>query len=94
MGQCARQKPEHLSAKLFAIRKHLGLSQFQLARMLGLEVSRGRISEYEHGTREPNLLVLLRYSEIAGVSMETIINDRIGLVRFGGMLTTRDGNRP
>ena len=90
MGQHARQKPEHLPAKLLAIRKHLGVSQSQMVRLLDFQVSlHSQFSEYEHGVREPNLVVLLRYSLIAGVNMETLVNDRIDLARFRDALQTK-----
>lgn len=77
MGQRARPRPRHLAAKLLAIRQKLGLSQSEIARLLELEVSCCRISEYEHGTREPNLLVLLRYARLSGVPLEQIVDDDI-----------------
>ena len=79
MGQRPRLKPKHLHSKLLAIRQRLGLSQSELAKLLKLKTSYSRVCEYEKGIREPNLLVLLRYSEIAGVHMETLINDRVEL---------------
>lgn len=68
--------------KLLAIRKRLGLSQSQLAKRLEFKVSYARVSEYEHGIRIPSLLVLLRYSQIAGLHMEALINDRMNLEQF------------
>jgi transcriptional regulator with XRE-family HTH domain len=52
-----RWRPQHLAAKLLAIRQHLGLSQSQLIECLDLDrvdlyLENARISEYEHGTRE------------------------------------------
>jgi transcriptional regulator with XRE-family HTH domain len=79
MGQRPRAKPEHLAAKLFAIRQRLGLSQSQMAKVLEFKVSYSRVSECESGVREPNLLVLLSYARIAGVHMETLVNDRVEL---------------
>jgi transcriptional regulator with XRE-family HTH domain len=79
VGTKPRSKPKYLAAKLFAIRQRLGLSQAQLARQLKFKVSCARVSEYETGFREPNLLVLLRYSELAGVNMETLVNDKVKL---------------
>jgi len=38
------------------------------------------ISGYELGQREPPLLVLLRYARIAGVSMETLVDDKMKLL--------------
>lgn len=78
----ARPRPKHLAAKLLAIRQHLQLSESQLAKRLELKLSPCRISKYEHAAKEPNLMVLLRYSEIAGVHMETLVNDQIDLTRF------------
>ena len=79
MGQRPRRKPKKLAAKLFAIRQRLGLTQTQMAKLLNVHVSNARISEYESGIREPNLLVLLRYSEVAGLHMEPIANDKVEL---------------
>ena len=79
MGQRPRARPKYLGPKLLTIRRRLGLSQSQMARLLKFKTSYARVSEYESGTREPNLLVLLRYSEIAGVHLETLIDDRLKL---------------
>ena len=67
----------------------LGLSQSELARRLEFKVSYARVSEYEHGVRLPSLLVLLRYSQIASVHMETIVNDRVDLEQFQDELEFR-----
>lgn len=79
MGARPRPKPERLSAKLRQIRARLRLSQSQIARRLDDEMSPARISEYEHGTREPSLLTLLAYARVARVAMETIVDDRVNL---------------
>lgn len=50
-----------------------------MAEHIGLNVSPARVCEYESGTREPNLAVLLRYSEIAGLHMEVLANDNLKL---------------
>ena len=50
-----------------------------MANRIGFNLSPARICEYESGIREPNLLVLLRYSEVAGLHMETIVNDKVKL---------------
>lgn len=68
-------RPTRLPGKLRAIRTRLGLSQSQLTKRLEFSVSSARISEYEHGVRIPSLLVLLRYAQIAGVHMETLVDD-------------------
>jgi len=81
MGRKARMKPEHLSDKLLNIRTALGLSQSELLRRLGLEESMDyrRISEFERGTTEPHLAVVLKYARIAGVHMEDIVDDELDL---------------
>ena len=79
MGQRPRPKPKKLAAKLFAIRQRLGLSQSQMAYFLKYKVNAARVSEYEKGTREPSLLVLLNYAHAANISMESLANDKIEL---------------
>lgn len=80
MGKRPRPKPKKLPAKLFAIREHFDLSQSQLVRALDCgELSSARISEYENGTREPSLLVLLRYSKLAHVTINILVDDDLKL---------------
>ncbi|MDQ3745149.1 MAG: hypothetical protein M3444_12270 [Acidobacteriota bacterium] len=38
-----------------------------------------RISEFERGKREPPLLILLRYAEVAGVCTDVLIDDALDL---------------
>ncbi len=77
MGKASRPKPARLAEKLLRIRHALGLSQNQLIDRLGLAdlLSSNRISEYERGEREPQLLVLLQYSELANVHLEVLADD-------------------
>ncbi len=82
MGQTRRQRPARLAAKLKEIRTKLDLTQGQMAERLGeikASLQSGHISEYENGKREPSLLVLLHYARIAGVSMETLVDDKMNL---------------
>ena len=81
MGRKARMKPDRLSEKLMQVRFALGLSQSELLRRLGLEESMDyrRISEFERGTTEPPLLVVLQYARVAGVHMEDIVDDELDL---------------
>lgn len=51
MGTRPRSRPKRLAAKLFAIRKQLGLSQSELATQLEFDKGAARISEYESGAR-------------------------------------------
>src|SRR3984893_19368102 len=81
MARGARVRPERLPEKLLQIRLALGLSQSELLRRLGLEeqMDYRRISEFERGTTEPHLSVLLQYARAAGVHMEDIVDDELDL---------------
>jgi len=81
MARGARIRPERLPEKLLQIRVALGLSQSELLRRLGLEeqMDYRRISEFERGTTEPHLTVLLQYARAAGVHMEDIVDDELDL---------------
>ncbi len=50
-----------------------------MAKRIGMNITPARVCEYESGIREPNLLVLLRYSEVAGLHMEVLANDNLKL---------------
>lgn len=81
MGKRPRAKPERLAEKLFQIREALGVSQGELFRRLDVEAfsELKRISDYETGKGEPPLPVLLRYARVAGVCVETLIDDDLDL---------------
>ena len=79
MGRSSRNKPMRLGEKLLAIRKRLDMSQTQMARALELTVHYSAVSNFELGTREPDMIVVLRYARLAGVSMETIVDDQLNL---------------
>jgi transcriptional regulator with XRE-family HTH domain len=81
MGRASRQKPERLGEKLLRIRTSLGLSQDGMLRRLGLADEYGRhyVSGFERGEREPPLPVLLRYSEIARVWINALVDDSVDL---------------
>ena len=79
MGRSRRNKPLKLSHKLLAIRKSLGKSQTEMARALELKVHYSAVSNFELGTREPDLIIVLRYARLAGVPMETIVDDQMNL---------------
>ena len=64
---------------MLAIRKGLGASQTEMAKLLKLKKAYTVISAYEHGTREPNLLTLLRYARLAGVTMDVLVDDKLEL---------------
>ena len=75
MGQTRRQKPKRLGRKLRAIRNGLGVNQPEMARLLELKKSYTVVSAFERGTREPDLLILLRYAKLARVSTDVLIDD-------------------
>jgi len=81
MGRYHRIKPARLAEKLLQIRTALGLSQNEMLKQLGLEeqMTRGRISGYELGTREPSLPTLLLYARVAGVCVDDLIDDEVDL---------------
>lgn len=79
MGHSPRLVPVRLKEKLRAGRERLGLSQTQMARALNLDVNYSAISNYELGTREPSLPVLLKYARFFGVSMEILVDDALDL---------------
>jgi len=56
VGQRGRKKPKRLGEKLLAIRFKLEVSQSQLAKLLEFDKGVARISEYERGNREPDLM--------------------------------------
>ena len=78
-----RPKPLRLAEKLRQIRTELGLSQTELLQRLGLAgaMHYGRISEYEQGKREPNLMILLAYARTAAVHLDDIVADEFELPR-------------
>jgi transcriptional regulator with XRE-family HTH domain len=81
MGARARHKPKRLAAKLRLIREAFGLSQNEMITRMGAEkmMKQNTISEYELGKREPPLLVLLKYAEVAGVCLDVLANDKLKL---------------
>ena len=81
MGRRGRMKQERLAEKLLQIRNALGLSQSEMLKRLGFAdvLDYKRVSEYELGRNEPPLAVLLEYARIAGVCMDTLVDDELDL---------------
>jgi transcriptional regulator with XRE-family HTH domain len=81
MGRAARLRSARLAEKLRAIRSALGLSQNELIRRLELEdvIYQSNVSGYESGEREPPLPILLSYARLAGVCMDTLVDDNLDL---------------
>ena len=78
-----------LPKKLLALRKFLTVEEVELAASLSSDirsqsgrpynVAPKRISQYEQGLFEPNLLVLVAYARLAKVHLEFVIDDRFTL---------------
>lgn len=68
-----------LPAKLRAVRRHLGLSQSQLAAQLTQKPYYGRVSEYERGKATPGLMALLDYARLGAIHIDDLVDDSIEL---------------
>jgi len=81
MGSAKRWKPAKLAAKLLEIRESLHLSQGGMVKALnvGNKANGKDISAFELGKREPPLPILLRYAQLAGVSVNDLIDDDVSL---------------
>ena len=77
-----RERPQHLAAKLLAIRQRMNASQSQLIARLGRDLSTARISEYESGARIPSLLTLLAYAKAGRIRVEVLIDDSLSLPKL------------
>ncbi|HET6853612.1 MAG TPA: helix-turn-helix transcriptional regulator [Pyrinomonadaceae bacterium] len=84
MGRSYRARPKKLGAKLKQIRLSLELTQEEMVKQLAVKdepLYSASISQYESGKREPPLLVLLRYAELYGCTMEDLVKDKVKLDR-------------
>jgi len=77
----SRTKSARLAGKLLQIREGLGLSQTEMLERLGFSdvLFRSNVSQYERGYRIPPLPVLLQYARVAGITVETLIDDELNL---------------
>lgn len=78
-----RPQPDRLAEKLRRLRIQLGYTLEEMAQALSRvkksPPNKSHIHRFEAGIREPSLLVLLEYSRIAGVSLETLVDDELEL---------------
>lgn len=80
MGRSRRPQPEHLALKLLRVREALGVSQAMMVVLLAQpKIHPAHVSGYERGEREPPLPVLLRYARLAGVCLDTLVDDEMEL---------------
>jgi transcriptional regulator with XRE-family HTH domain len=81
MAKAARPKPLNLARKLKEIREYLGFSQNEMLRALGLaeKSNRSLISGFELGTKEPSLIALIAYADLAKITVDDIVRDNVDL---------------
>jgi transcriptional regulator with XRE-family HTH domain len=80
MGRTRRPRPARLGKKLLEVRTRLGLSQVGMCEALDFpQLHPAHISAYETGKREPGLLVIAKYAELAGCSTDYLIIDKLDL---------------
>jgi transcriptional regulator with XRE-family HTH domain len=81
MAKAARPRPAKLAEKLKQIRLHLSFSQDEMLRALGLaeKSNRSLISGFELGTKEPSLITIISYADLAQVTVDVIVRDNIDL---------------
>lgn len=83
MGRSPQPSPKYLGKKLKTIRECLGITTFDemISRLNIPEIKlyRASILRYEKNEKVPPLLVLLRYSEISGVSINDLVDDKVKL---------------
>lgn len=102
MGRSARPRPLRLGKKMLLIRRALGLTQEEMLARLGSikGLTHSSVSGYERGNREPPLIVLLEYANIANVHLEVLADDNLdlpidipSLVKHAGIGRKRVGKR-
>jgi transcriptional regulator with XRE-family HTH domain len=74
-----RRKPRMLAHKLLKIREAMGLNQTEMGKLLGSRIRQNSISSWESGKREPDLLTLLKYAELANVCADALLRDELEL---------------
>jgi transcriptional regulator with XRE-family HTH domain len=83
MGRSPKLKPKNLGKKLAAIRKGLEIETYE-EMIAKLDCPKAKlhpsgIFHYERGNREPSLIVLLKYAQLAGISTDDLIDDSVKL---------------
>ena len=88
----ARNRPKFLHEKLRRLREHLNVDAPNMAEKLRseiasqskreIEIKRHRISDFELGRSEPDLLMMLAYARLGRVRMDSIIDDDVSVAAF------------
>lgn len=79
MGRQRRPQPKYLAKKLKTIREELGIGQLEMAKRLSTTarpLDGAMVSRFERGEREPNLLVIVSYCDMAQITASVLIDDR------------------
>jgi transcriptional regulator with XRE-family HTH domain len=95
-SRTTRHYPKRLGEKLLQIRSALELSQNAMLKRLGSPAGLlgTSISGYERGVREPPLLVLLAYARLAGIYVDSLIDDEADLpAKLSGRVRPRNTQR-
>lgn len=90
-----RPQPDCLAEKLRQLRNRLGYNLEEMAQALSRvkksPPDKSHIHRFESGLREPSLLVLLEYSRVAGVQLETLVDDELELPQNPLPVSSRAG---
>jgi transcriptional regulator with XRE-family HTH domain len=68
-----------LANKLLKIREAMGLNQTEMGKVLGGRIRQNSVSSWESGKREPDLLTLLKYAELANICADVLLRDELKL---------------
>jgi transcriptional regulator with XRE-family HTH domain len=79
MARYRRKSPKKLGQKMREVRLRLEMTQEEVAKQLGTDS--GAISRFERGLRDPSLLEILAFSQMSGVGVELLIDDRQSLAK-------------
>lgn len=83
MGKASRSiyAPQRLAEKLLQTRQKLNLTQEEMLKRLAdfPTLQQSVISAYERGDREPPLLVLFAYAQIANIYVDVLLDDKTDL---------------
>ena len=82
MGRSNRIRPKRLGEKLKTIREAFGLTQEELIKKLNYNASslhHQNISGFEKNEREPNLIILIAYCDLASICLDILVRDEIDL---------------
>ena len=81
-----REERDLVKFEIQALRKKQGLTQEKLAEKLGL--TRGQLSMYEIGKREPDLATLRKFASFFGVTLDDLVNRETGALFEGPSLAS------